>query len=296
MKCKSLQIGIWLQWVVLPIVALQYASVWNQLPDRMATHFNAAGQPNGWMTPESSFRFVLILLAFVLGVFNLVVYAARKSGTTAIAWALLAFSYCVAAFIATANQAVINYNLSGQPIHLSAFVMVVPVAVVILIAAVLASHRGSELPAGKLIAEEVHGSHLWGGLFLVLAIVALAVLTKTDPAPVRVPFAILAVVFLAVGMAAWFGFRYSFTQSGVVIRALGFRLKSIPVQQIQRYAIDRWNAIRGYGIRGVGNSRAYVWGNKGLWITTANERVFLGHSEPERLVRDMDRMMKVAKT
>src|SRR5690242_12189020 len=119
MKCKSLQIGMWLQWLVVPIVALQYASVWNRLPVRMATHFNAAGQPNGWMTPESSFWFVLVLLAFVLGVFSVVVYAARKSGTTAIAWALLAFSYFLAAFIATANQAVINYNLSGRPIHLS---------------------------------------------------------------------------------------------------------------------------------------------------------------------------------
>ncbi len=296
MKCKSLQIGMWLQWLVLPIVALQYASVWNRLPARMATHFNAAGQPNGWMTPETSFRLLLTLLAFVLGVFSLVVYAARKAGTMAIAWALLAFSYFVAVFIATANQAMINYNLSGQPVHLSSFLIAVPFAVVILIAAVLASHRGSELPPGKLIAEEVHGSHVWGSLFLILGMFTFAVLTKTSAASVRLPFTILAAVLLAVGMAAWFGFRYSFMQSGVVVRALGFRLKSIPAQQIQRYAIAHWQGIRGYGIRGVGSSRAYVWGNKGVWITTANERVFLGHSEPERLIRDMDRMCKWAKT
>ncbi len=292
MSRKAFQIALGLEWLVLPAVALRYSSVWDQLPERIATHFNAAGVPNGWMEREASFWFILMILAIVLSVFTAVNYLAQKAGPNVIAWALLAFSYFVVGFVAMANESVLKYNLDGQSIRPSAYMLVMPVPVIVLILAILASHRGSDLPNGKVIAEEVHGSHLWGGAFVVLGLLALAGLMKMGEGAVKVPFGVLVVVFLCVGAAAWSGFRYSFTPHGVVIRALGFRLKSIPVQQIQRYAVDRWNALRGYGIRGIGNCRAYVWGNQGIWITTANERVFLGHSEPERLVRDMDRMMK----
>jgi hypothetical protein len=49
--------------------------------------------------------------------------------------------------------------------------------------------------------------------------------------------------------------------------------------------------LRGYGIRGVGNSRAYVLGNKVVHIRTSNGDIFLGHSDPERIVHDLDRVM-----
>ena len=34
-------------WLALPLTALQYWSVWDQLPGRMATHFGVTGRPNG---------------------------------------------------------------------------------------------------------------------------------------------------------------------------------------------------------------------------------------------------------
>ena len=38
-----------------------------QLPDRVATHFDGSGQPNGWMSRSSHFWFILVLgLAFPL--------------------------------------------------------------------------------------------------------------------------------------------------------------------------------------------------------------------------------------
>ncbi len=295
MNRKSFHIAMWLEWLVLPVVALRYWRVWDQLPSRLATHFNAAGQPNGWMPRETSLWFILGLLTVVLAVFTLVVYVAQRSGPKAIAWAMLGFSYFVVLFIAAANEAVLKYNLSGEPIQFSRYMLAIPIPIAVLILAILVSQRGSQLPAGKLIAEEVHGSPLWGSAFLMLGLFALAALVRVAEVAVRVPFAIVSLVFLVVGAAAWSGFHYCFTAQGLDIRALGFRLKSIPAQQVQRYAVDRWKAIGGYGIRGIGNCRAYVWGNKGVWITTASERVFLGHSEPERLVRDMDRMMKVAR-
>jgi hypothetical protein len=52
--------------------------------------------------------------------------------------------------------------------------------------------------------------------------------------------------------------------------------------------------LRGYGIRGVGNTRAYVWGNQVVHITTLEGEVFLGHNDPARLVRDLDMMKQYA--
>ena len=89
MSRKSFYIAMWLEWLVLPVVALRYWRVWDQLPTTMATHFNAAGQPNGWMQRETSLWFILALLTVVLAVFTLVVYVAQSSGPKAIAWAML---------------------------------------------------------------------------------------------------------------------------------------------------------------------------------------------------------------
>jgi hypothetical protein len=291
MHRKRFQIALGLEWLVIPIVALRYWSVWDRLPEPIVTHFNAAGQPNGWMTRETSLWFMAGILALVVTVFSLVVYLAQKSGAKPVAWAMLGFSYFVVGLIAIANEAVLQYNLTGQPIHLAPFVFAAPIPIAVLVIAILMSHRGSTLPTGKTIAEEVHGSFAGGMAFVLLGLAAAAVWTNVHGIA-RVPLGVVAVVFLLVGVAAWTGFHYCFTQHGVEIRTLGFRLRSIPLQQVQRYAIDRWNAVGGYGIRGCGNTSAYVWGNQGMKITTNTGWIFLGHSEPERLVRDMDRVMK----
>ena len=69
---------------------------------------------------------------------------------------------------------------------------------------------------------------------------------------------------------------------------LGFRLRLVPKQSIVSYSIEPWAFIRGYGIRGIGSTRAYVWGNQVVHIKTSDGEIFLGHSDPERIVRDLD--------
>jgi hypothetical protein len=46
---------------------------------------------------------------------------------------------------------------------------------------------------------------------------------------------------------AWSGFHYRFTAHGVEISTLGFRLRSIPLQNIKAYAVAPWNLLYGYG-------------------------------------------------
>jgi hypothetical protein len=99
----------------------------------------------------------------------------------------------------------------------------------------------------------------------------------------------LGVVLMVLGaVTAAAGFRYVFTPAGVEVRTLDFRLRSIAAHDITSYAVDRWNALGGYGIRGIGEKRAYVWGNRGVRIKTSEGEVFLGHNDPEKIVRDLD--------
>ena len=46
------------------------------------------------------------------------------------------------------------------------------------------------------------------------------------------------------------------------------------------------------GVRGVGDKRAYVWGNRGVLIKTSEGEVFLGHNNPEQIIRDLDLMTR----
>jgi hypothetical protein len=141
-----------------------------------------------------------------------------------------------------------------------------------------------------LIAVETHSSPLWG-LIILLAVLGPAVSVALVPsAPARVVLALVAVIALGAFAMAWGGFQYRFLRHGVEIRILGYRLRTIPKQAIVSYSIEPWAFLRGYGIRGIGNIRAYVWGNQVVHIKTTSGEVFLGHSDPERIIRDLDRM------
>jgi len=97
-----------------------------------------------------------------------------------------------------------------------------------------------------------------------------------------------ALLLLGAAALAWSGFHYRFTDHGVEISTLGFRLRSIPLHSIEAYAAAPWNPMGGYGIRGVGERRAYVWGNTGVRIMLSDGEVFLGHCEPERIMNDLN--------
>ena len=43
-----------LMWLVLPITAANYWSAWDQLPARIAVHFDANWQPNGYTNREGA--------------------------------------------------------------------------------------------------------------------------------------------------------------------------------------------------------------------------------------------------
>jgi hypothetical protein len=137
-------------------------------------------------------------------------------------------------------------------------------------------------------AEEQHGSIMWAMVMIVPACGMLLFAGNVPLAGIRLTLIVSAVILFAAAAMAWSGFQYSFSPAGIEIRTLGLRVRSISAADIRSYAVDRWNVIGGYGIRGLGNRRAYVWGNSGVRIKTTQGEVFLGHSEPEKIIRDLD--------
>jgi hypothetical protein len=275
-------------WLALPLTALQYWSVWDQLPGRMATHFGVAGQPNGWMTRETSLIFARVVTTRVLVALTWTLTRVRKPDV--LAWSLLAMLYVVMGALFSVNVAMLNYNLHGGPLNLLPALAVVFVAAIAVTVIALASRRGAELPrhADVVAAEEVHGSLLWASVFTVLTAVEIGVIAVIPLSGLRWVMALPALLLLGAAALAWSGFHYRFTAHGVEISTLGFRLRSIPLENIRAYAVAPWNPMGGYGIRGIGERRAYVWGNTGVRLMLADGEVFLGHREPEKIMQDLN--------
>jgi len=166
--------------------------------------------------------------------------------------------------------------------------VLVPVGLIALTAIFVGSKRGDSLPVTDVIAEESHGSRVWSLLFVALLLAQFAAAIAIPDPSVRIASTLLGVLFATIAIHIWTGFQYRFTRAGVEIRTLGFRLRSIPRAEIKQYEVETWNPLRGYGIRGIGNRRAYVWCNKGVRIKTTEGEVFLGHNEPERIMNDLN--------
>lgn len=289
---RRIQLVTALMWLFLPITAVRYWSAWDRLPAHLATHFDASGHPNGWMTRQNAFTFGLGMTLFFLLVFTAVAYVLRRQKVSdAGSWSVLALIALVVVMIYQGNSSIISYNLTGRPISFLTPFLLLP-AVFIVIAIYLVANRGQALRDAPLIAEEAHGSPIVALFFLVPLGIVLVVLGTGNP-PARWIGLPLCLFFAAFAAFAWSGFQYRFSHEGLEIRTLGFRLRSIPAADIRDYTVARWQVWRGYGIRGVGRCRAYVWGNKVVHIKTTQGEVFLGHSDPERIVHDLDMMRQL---
>jgi uncharacterized membrane protein len=296
MNRRIFQLATAFLWLALPLVALQYRQVWDQLPARVATHFNAANQANGWMSRGEAVNFAVGFMAFLLVIFTVLLLYIAHYRVDAFSWAMLGFCALVLGVMVEVNRSIVNYNLHGTPLQLGAALIAIPIALILLIAIYIAVRREPPLPsagplAADLLAEETHSGRAWG-LIILPALIGPAVsvwLYATGPVVWAAMF--VALIALGVIVVTYSGFQYRFLRHGVEIRTLGFRLRSIPRQSIVSYSIESWSLARGYGIRGIDNTRAYVWCNKVVHIKTSNGDVFLGHSDPGRIVRDLDRVM-----
>jgi hypothetical protein len=295
MDSKSYRTMTALLWLALPLTAFQFWRVWNELPARMASHFGAAGQPNGWMSREGLATFSVLLLTFLLATFTWVLSRVHKPDV--LAWSLLTMFYVVAGVLLSVNSAVLKFNLYGHPLNILPELVIVFVAAFVVISVAVGVKRGPVLPRSAEAAEveEVHASPLWALLFAAFTAIELGVIAVIPLPGLRLAMALPALLLLGVTALAWSGFHYRFTAHGLEISTLGFRLRSIPLQNIKAYAIAPWNPIGGYGVRGIGEKRAYVWCNTGVRIMLADGEVFLGHREPEKIMNDLNAIKQTQK-
>jgi Protein of unknown function (DUF1648) len=284
---NALIIGMWL---FLPAVAWRYWLVWDRLPAYIATHFDGAGRPNGWMTPRGSLRSIELLMFFMLAVFTVIIMRIRKPDVSS--WAALGLFYVILGTLYLVNSSVLDYNLQQRPINLSLGIILLFAAIFAVAAIILGTKRGTTLSSGTVLAEEIHASRAWTLVFAIPLAIEVGVMALVPNSGIRLAMAMGAAILLLATAAAWSGFHCLFTYSGMEVRTLGFRLRSIPANHIREYAVASWNPLGGYGIRGIGERRAYVWGNKGVRINTTEGEVFLGHREPERVVGDLEAMKK----
>jgi uncharacterized protein DUF1648 len=278
-----------LLWIAPVAPAYRYWQAWDRLPIRMASHFDAAGRANGWMSRGAALYFDIGFMVFLAAIFSVALYLTqRKSGLAMSSWVLLAFLHGEIWTLAYLLDSTLNYNLNGTPIAVAPMLVVTAIGLPTIVVFAVAEKRGSAFVASDVLAEEVHSGKTTGALIL-LPLVALAPIARAIPNTMaRLALGVVGVIAVSAFAFAWDGFHYYFTRHGVEIRALGFRLKSIPLLQIKNYEIQSWNPLRGYGIRGIGNRKAYVWGNTGVRVETCDGEVFLGHSDPQRIVHDLN--------
>jgi hypothetical protein len=283
---RKFQVAIGLLWQAPLIMFLQYRLVWDRLPLSVATHFGANGQPNGWMSRETAAVYPLIPLLPLLFVATFALSRIRKPDVSS--WAILGLFYMVFGALIAITQQIIAFNLKETPIHMLPVIGVLSVGILLCLVLSLGAKRGGALPESDVVAEEVHSSPILGAVFLLPMLVQGWLFFRIVSSGARPILGFTSLIFVLIAAFAWSGFHYRFTHAGLEIRTLGLRLRSIPKEQIRDYQQDSWNVLGGYGIRGLGEDRAYVWCNSGVRIATSAGSVFLGHAEPQRLVRDLD--------
>ncbi len=113
MNRKIFEMAIWLPWVALPTTALNYWRSWDRLPMRMAVHFDANWQPNGWTSREGSLLFALGLIAFMLVVCTGASYFVLALNPRP-AWLALIALYVGLGFCWYGSNAIVKYNLQTK--------------------------------------------------------------------------------------------------------------------------------------------------------------------------------------
>jgi xanthosine utilization system XapX-like protein len=277
-------------WLALPLMIGIYAHAWNQLPARLATHFDFSGHPNGWMSRDGCLVFFVVFGTLMAVTATWVLSRVRRPDPPA--WALVALFYILFGVLVAGEHAIIAFNVEGRPVDVMPVFATGMIAAAIVMVIALGVRRGPRLPSKAVLADEIHSSATWAALMGILTMLCASLLAKAANPGLRVVIAMTFAIMLGATAMAWSGFHYLFTRAGVEIRMMGFRLRSIAATDIQSYAVDHWNWSKGYGIRGVGDVRAYVWTNRGVRIQTNTGEVFLGHSDPKRIVRDLDKIVR----
>jgi uncharacterized membrane protein len=108
--------AVLLMWLALPVSAFKDWRAWDRLPMRMAVHFDADWQPNGYTSREGALMLGLGIMVVMLTLFTaagLIVHAQKPAA----AWPMLVGFYVVLGFLWFGNNSIVEWNLNPPPSH-----------------------------------------------------------------------------------------------------------------------------------------------------------------------------------
>jgi len=107
------KLAVPLMWLALPASAWSYWHVWEKLPARMAVHFNADWQPNGYTSREGALHLGLGILVVMLVLFTVATLVIDVLKPAAF-WPAMVISCAVLAFCWYGNYSIVKFNLQAQ--------------------------------------------------------------------------------------------------------------------------------------------------------------------------------------
>ncbi|HTS08793.1 MAG TPA: hypothetical protein VMP68_24705 [Candidatus Eisenbacteria bacterium] len=110
------KLAILVLWLALPTSAWTYWHVWDQLPVRMAVHFDANWRANGFTSREGALQLGLGILVVMLVVFTVATLTILYLKPAAV-WPALVISYVVVGFCWYGNYSIVKFNLNAQAAH-----------------------------------------------------------------------------------------------------------------------------------------------------------------------------------
>jgi len=271
--------------------AAGYVAAWPRLPARIPSHVGGDGAVDAWLPRGPYFAVALIAIA-VTGLCWGRLRRSADGDATDLGWLLVALAEM--GLLASLPL----YGATGEARWLTVTTgcaIVMAAAVIALVVMSIAGSAGAFRRARMVsFAVEVHRSSrraAWNLLFLIGPAIAFA---ATPNLGLRL------VAAAGFGLGVWAvallgrGFEYRFGSAGVEVTALGGRVLFVPRDEIvggEARKVDPLRTFGGWGIRGTGARRAFILGgHDGVAITTRHGEVFLGHPDPARLLRHLERV------
>ena len=107
------KVAVVLMWLALPLSAWEYRSAWDELPARVAVHFDANWNANGYTSREGALYLGIGILATMLVMFTLTAVILQALKPSA-AWPALLVAYVAVGFCWYGNHSIVKFNLTRK--------------------------------------------------------------------------------------------------------------------------------------------------------------------------------------
>ncbi len=303
MGSRNWRIAMLVPWLGLVAMLVDIWSVYDRLPAVIASHFNIAGYPNGWAPKQQLFSIIVPIGFGTLCLFTFLL--SRFPRISGLGWLLMVTEYWTTGLLVGLTHATLQVGL-GQAKTLQfpagGWSLAMGLALVIgEFGRVRGLRKRAHASEGQFIAEETHGSALIAAMMAVIAVVTIVLASVLQAAgPARIITFVVSVILLGCAIWAFTGFVYRITSAGLEVRMLGMPIRFIAASEIDSFRAEDCNPLTdfgGWGIRGVGHMRAYIWGgNRCVHLHTfGGDEIYLGLQEADRMVKELESIVPVAK-